>query len=1374
MATNLKQNKLKPSTTSSGGRNLQSQLRNYKTRFQAAGQNDPTDTRNWLEKKLNLEEDQNVLFDIFEIIGRPQQALFGAIDAAASGENALTGAKEGFTGERKVSGKDLLVNHLGMNDNEGLFNDASDFLGLGLDILLDPADLALLGVTAATGGATAPALVAKVGGDVAQGANAARKVAKAVDTADTVIDTAKALDKTADVVKTADNLIDTANNVQKGIKIGNNYVTLAPFQKGSKSLNDLAFGAMGKAVKGGFKLGDSALESVLGATDKLNDSRITKYAQKYDTTLEEAAKKLGLGTEKLQTYKDIKQSVSRMVDSAKNVKGLKGKFREIDNYSDLENYVGGETVKKLNKMARDVVSKSGVENADEAYETLMSTLTDAVEHNADWTLRGSDLTTQFSRSQGKRKVAELFTEEQAVAAQNLLSANNIKTTIKGTTLILDDDIKKLYNISDNIKDAKIGLKGDAETFKALKEANDYFQNTPELKAIYDEAIQATTRGTALSDALKGTQSSKLATQDYVKHVRNENLRMSDSKVYKSRKYDAPLKQVNKMETRDIGEVTWELSKRKSKAESEIYLTDDTGELVKDIDGKPIRDDNLYKKRIANKEDYIEGIEKEITSSKEILKLKEGIKDIDESKLTRKGKGAYRVIKESEELRSTLENLKKVNLNNVAPENAKSIKEATDTWHNYYKSVTKLKNLLKRKNVADDVLDTAMENVKINKQLHTIALTELRNYANDIPRKTMKEANKALNAVFEQGKEYQKVFNEFKANNKMVDEIYKSSTDMIDSLNKKLTYEKASLEKLKGAKDAIFEKKLKIIDETSKELNMLMDESTKEFFVSNFATTLTEFVNGNARYTAGAKKLNEVLVGGIFENPEYVKYAEDLVDNKIPYNFEKISGNKIIYKMTGFERILPEESKALFNTLGKLKDKYVYVDSDLLKMLDLSSNAVNQQLKPFLKVIDGMNNYMKRFSTLTLGFQVRNIIGNGTNMVLSGMPATKLPEYYRKATKLWNKSDELLDKFLNNTLTDADKAEWSILEQFYRAGFSDAFTKTQDLEEIAKGGKGIIKKVSKKSVDMNALVDRYNRLALLMYANDVPDYVTKLGKSDAIEAVKFALFDPSNMSDIERNYLKRAIPFYTFTKQNLLFQAENIMKNTPRYTKLYKGLNSLYNNLPEDSTYDYQKNNMQIPLPWADENGNQMFLKANLPVSDLGEYLSDPKSRILSSLSPIIRTPFELQSGKSLFTGEDLYYNNISKAMQNLSMMEGIRNLGISDKGITDAVNAAETILSNFGLQNVSVNLVKKVASLIQGLNGSEDPQQIWAEIFRSVLQNTNEENVALNNVYDDLELYQNEVSRLKKQGIDIPTIREITTSNKLKVNNLKKKRASSK
>ena len=256
-----------------------------------------------------------------------------------------------------------------------------------------------------------------------------------------------------------------------------------------------------------------------------------------------------------------------------------------------------------------------------------------------------------------------------------------------------------------------------------------------------------------------------------------------------------------------------------------------------------------------------------------------------------------------------------------------------------------------------------------------------------------------------------------------------------------------------------------------------------------------------------------------------------------------------------------------------------------------------------------------------------------------------------------------------------------------------------------------------------------------------------------------LFDPSNVSDLERNAFKRIIPFYTFTKQNLMFQAENIMKNTPRYNKLFKSLNKAYEAVGEDSYNQYQKENMQIPLPFKDKDGNQLFLKANLPVSDLGEFLSKPVQRIASSASPIIKTPYELTSGKSTFTGEDINYNTLKNTLN---------KLGVKNEGIYNTAQAAETILNNFGLQNVSTNLIRKVQAVLEKDSANMSNQQLWAEIFKSVLQNTKQENVINSGLYDELEAYQTIIKRLKKQGVDVPTMTQI---NKMKLNNMKNKRA---
>ena len=197
--------------------------------------------------------------------------------------------------------------------------------------------------------------------------------------------------------------------------------------------------------------------------------------------------------------------------------------------------------------------------------------------------------------------------------------------------------------------------------------------------------------------------------------------------------------------------------------------------------------------------------------------------------------------------------------------------------------------------------------------------------------------------------------------------------------------------------------------------------------------------------------------------------------------------------------------------------------------------------------------------------------------------------------------------------------------------------------------------------------------------------------------------------------------------------------------------------------------MQIPLPFQDDEGNQLFLKSNLPVSDLGEFLEHPVERIVSSTSPLIKTPFEMATGVDTFTGQELNLNTLSGVTDKIT-----DKLGISGGGARTTAQLAEHILKNFGLSNISTNLVKKVQTALEYGAGDVSSQQLWSEIFRSVLQNTNEENVRNSGLYDELEKYQAEIKRLKNQGIDVPTIKEITASNKLKLNNLKNKRAKSK
>ena len=87
----------KKSSALEGTDKVKKTVSNYQTRLKEAGIEDTVeDTRNPLEKALNLEKDQNVLFDILELINRPQNALLTGINNVLSGESFGEGLKEGI------------------------------------------------------------------------------------------------------------------------------------------------------------------------------------------------------------------------------------------------------------------------------------------------------------------------------------------------------------------------------------------------------------------------------------------------------------------------------------------------------------------------------------------------------------------------------------------------------------------------------------------------------------------------------------------------------------------------------------------------------------------------------------------------------------------------------------------------------------------------------------------------------------------------------------------------------------------------------------------------------------------------------------------------------------------------------------------------------------------------------------------------------------------------------------------------------------------------------------------------------------------------------------------------------------------------------
>lgn len=1295
---------VKRSTSSSAkSYDPRNQISNYQTRLRGIGVNpeDATDDRNWLEKALNLEKDQNLLFDIFEILNRPQNALFTGISNAIEGEDFFEGLKEGITGERKTSGKDLLVN-AGMDDTEGQL-DLADILGFGLDVFADPIDIPMIPV---------------------------KGVAKGAKIAD------KAMDATR--------LISPAQGI---------------------------FRAAGKGIKGTAKLADTGIEKILGKIDNKVLRNAERVASETGKPLDNILRQLGGKSDLLGNYQSLKKGISNSIDSSKMLGGLVGKTRKSANKVDVADAIANAKKTQLMNNTREVaenIAKKTGKNVDDVMKEISTNLTRYIEYEQDIAIDGEKFLKNISSKSNKFKGTK---ESVDNLAEVLGKYDNIKFKIAddGNSLVINTKkSKNLQAFKDNpdvqkaFKNLKLekDLGYSEEQLKELKEIGKRFGKGGDLENVYNANKEAYNEISNIYKQYAGVDFSDITSRKgYVKRAKGnitedvDNIGpgfargTTDTREFGARKHTAPAEVEN--------------VRRQEKIASDIKRTEKNIETA--------TNQLSYNKREIL-ESQIENVE---------LKL--------ESKLKKYNDNIAKLGKRQEKIKDSLSNISNMrdeivkklddktikNIQNIKDVSiATSISKASTDVNNYTKEYNalieklsdadltgkELKSLTKKV----DNLSTKMEVAqrKLNTKLDAVnAFTDDR--TNALLKKTHSALSKSENVAVREAKLTSQLGETLEKTNQLrqaQEDVISHFDRVIDNLDMQI----------KGINPENDKKLLEKIKRLENKKVILASQEGKDLFDLDFYAGLDTFINQASDTAKGASIYRDALAMGSLYNQDYIKFADD-VTGDIPRGFTKVNGDVLANQFEGIKGFLPENSDTLKALAEDFKGKTLYLDKDFARLMNVTRNG-KEQANGLVKLIDSFNNTFKKYKILTPGFQVRNIAGNTTNMVLSGMPVGKIPQYWGKAANVLNSADDLLAKVAQGIeLTGKDADNWKILQQFYEGGFKDAGTKLQDLEQLrekVQGKKGPLNWLTKKNAQLNQDMDSLNRLALLMYANDTPKYVERLGKSNAIDAVKYALMDPSNMSDFEKTTMKKIIPFYTFTKQNLLYQATNIMNNTPKYNRLIKGLNSIYGNLNENEYFNYQKEGMQIPLPITDSNGNRIFLKTNLPLSDLGEWMSNPVQRTLASTSPLIRTPFEMVTGKNIFTGKDSYYNALSDAYETATGNK-------PSEGVSNAMAKAEQILAGLGVDTISTNMLKKVTSAVKTYNGDMDNQAMWAEILRSIVQNTNQEKIEKSRAYEDLEKYQSYIKQLKNQGIEVPTIRDLNKQSKRtlrKVQNRRKNR----
>lgn len=1434
---------------------LEKTVENYKTRLKKSGLEEEADSRNPLEKLLNLPEDQNFLFDIAEVLGRPQQALFGAIDAAQKGEDAGEAALKGLTGEKYTTGGQLLRNAGIGDDSKGSakITDPStwgvdDVLGLALDIFADPVDLALIPVT---GGTSAIAKAGVKSADTATDTiKAIKQPLKLAKTAEEVSDIADAA-KTINYVSKAGEVDDLAKAVTGLTNIGldNSYIT-------RESLLNLLGRGVRQGTKATAKGADKAITWGLGKVDNAYLNSIAKQAAQQGIEITEDALKSADINSLVNSYQALKNSIGNvfnyknalpgnLINEARKAQGgadfasnrarvvLQDANQRLDDYvynmlksqgvdlSDLDNYFrNADNINiddyLLNARQADNFADIAAD-PNSLYNTIYNAknqasldVRDLIESGMDTRINGETVL----RNLGKKGKDGLFrgTEDSVDQIARFLDSKGItyKTAVDpqglGYTLSINRNAGNLKNFRELQKgqDTLNAFK-NMDLNKSLGYTEDELKRIADLKANADLQTLANsvnedydTLAQIFADELGVDYSGITDRAGYVRRALAEGRSPFDiannvvktgkgnvgTQYFATREYTTPTIVTERLKSGDMSGV---------------------GEAVR-AQGAVGRNVGLNEQQVAirNVDTEIKRLNSQLSSSKKerlseaIDTVKQKIETlsgpskkelgIDESiaKVTAKEKkaqdaidAAYNSITEevidkmnkvpaSSATKSFMKKSQAYGAANKAYNDyldafmKKFKKPGTYTEAEYTKALEKLDNLAqKRINAAYDI------QIATSKVLGTI---------DDSTRSIIKTTDKAFSST----DSAYKALNDTAVRKEALSvkkELAKSARqEMHKSLTNKLSRLEDDFRNLVNTDEAVLKaqdtKILNQIETLQKTRDILVSKEGTKLFNDNYISGMDNFINYASKNAAGAKIYNEAIMNGTFYDDSLVLRSSDaLSSDLIPKNMIKLSASQIGQMKAQLQTvrgILPNQTKAIDDLLDYIGTNNVYMDKNLVNLLKFGTQ---KEVTPILKLVNGFNNVFKRFKVFTPGFHLRNITGNATNLALSGIPVSQIPDLYTRAAKILD-DDNILDlmrKANLGTLTDAEQVQFDLLRQFVDNGFYRAGTGVQDLGEIvsksynatekpltsfgqvaeAVGGTPLTKVKSKtldRATDFSAMIndklDSLNRMAALIYGNENPTYFRRLGFDNAADAVRYALFDPGNMSPTEINTIKKIIPFYTFTKQNLIYQVTNAAKNSSRYHQLIKAFDKAYESMDEDSYRDYQKEGFQLPLPFEDEDGNTIMLKMNLPVSDLTIFSSPQNTlqRIVSSTTPLIRAPFEQVTGVDTYTGQEIYRSGI------------------------------EQLANYIGINSLTTDVWDKIEAIIAQHNGDMNSTEMWTEIFNSLAQYNNQEKIRNSNLYEEMERYSSLVSDLKKQGIEVPTIRDLTNTGTTRLTQLQRKR----
>ena len=462
-------------------------------------------------------------------------------------------------------------------------------------------------------------------------------------------------------------------------------------------------------------------------------------------------------------------------------------------------------------------------------------------------------------------------------------------------------------------------------------------------------------------------------------------------------------------------------------------------------------------------------------------------------------------------------------------------------------------------------------------------------------------------------------------------------------------------------------------------SVFLDEDTGEVFIRRGATVnesldLMEGFSGNIKDINFLESFNQASLQTLNQSAS-AAFVRDLSRlgikaSEAPDGFRKLNIDKNIMDSLGKEDMFFSEEVAtnLEKMVGMMNepkfDKGVFFEGyDAIQSIWKSSVT---SMFPSFHARNAVSNVFLNFADI--GFHSFNpqtyvtsasIIKNNNkydNLFQKMLKAeTANPE---EAVKIKSQIDDLLSTPI---FEDARGHKWTFgqMQETLKSkniAFTDEAVATKR-DELLTGKKTLTQKLDK---DNENIVKKGMRTFIPVYKDffgykggqavgnaienhgRLVNFLTNLEKTGdvslAASRTKQFLFDYSDLTDFEKNVMRRIIPFYSFTRFNLEAQAKVLMETPGKAAAQFKAMDTFTDVFSDDDLTDEQKEKipswMKRGFYYMKKQKDGTLKSISVTESPVEQPLSAFSAKgVLGSISPLVRVPIEQMTGYDMYQGK---------------------------------------------------------------------------------------------------------------------------------------------